>query len=40
MTGLRITRRGRLVAFLALVAFAIAVNYLLRNWTVYGPMPL
>lgn len=40
MKGLRITRRGKLVVFLALVAFAIFANYLLRDWTVYGPMPV
>lgn len=40
MSGLRITRRGKVVVFLALVAFSVLVNYLLRDWTVYGPMPL
>ena len=40
MKGLRITRRGKLVVLLAMIAFAILVNYLLRDWTVYGPMPL
>lgn len=40
MTGLRITRRGRVVLALAMLSFALVLNYLLRDWTPYGPMPL
>lgn len=38
--SLRITRRGKIVVFLALVALSVLLNYLLRDWTPYGPMPL